>query len=124
VGKLAYGATATLTASQADFMKQVGPGFLTLMMRSSSPQARAAAARIMSKGIISCMSAKMGEAIFIGMRGVGQDTSYIIHADQKANMEAFRREVDSRREQCDADDSYGRLTAQYVNAVRLSSHAN
>jgi conjugative transfer pilus assembly protein TraH len=121
VGKFNSYTDVQLSATQRAFIKQAGNGLLPILASTNDPYARASYARQLTQGIVSCMTSKVGSAIWIGMRGAYHDNSYKMSEAQKANFEAFRSELATRQQACDTDDSLLRFASTQAALIRLPS---
>ncbi len=81
---------------------------------------RAAIAARLSVGIVDCVAAKLGSAIYAAARGAFAENSYTMNDDQRANLEALRQDAVSRQQQCDHSDVMAKTVAAINEAARFT----
>ena len=123
VGLINGGASAQFTSAQMKFLHQANYPIVALLQKTSNPEARKSMARKMRVGIRDCVAAQIGRALYRSAASIGDNNSYNLNDEVKANIERLRVDFMKRQSDCDHDRSVLEI-AQLVNQAAVLTAIN
>ncbi len=122
VGMFNSGNTVTLTPQQIAFIKQSGVPLIGLLTQTSNPNTRSSIAARLEPHIASCISAKVGEALYKSSNGIKDVTGFTLTDDAKKNIDALRVDYLQHQDSCDSAKNVMSVINQLVLTTTLQSN--
>jgi conjugative transfer pilus assembly protein TraH len=122
VGLFNSGNSVTLNPQQIAFINQSGVPLIGLLTKTSNPNTRASIAARLEPHITSCISAKVGEALYKSSNGIKDVTGYTLTDDAKKNIEALRVDYLHQQDTCNSAQNVISVINQLVMATTLQAN--
>ena len=120
VGFFNSGNSVALTAQQVAFLKQSGVPLIGLLTKTSSPEVRASIATQLESHITSCISAKVGEALYKSANGINDIAGYEIPSSAKDQVLHLRNDYLTQQEICNQRTKVISVIDQLVKSQTLT----
>lgn len=103
VGRMSYGGSSSLTAEQIKFIKQANVPLIGLLQKTSNPTTRLKIARMLRTPIENCVAAQLGVALYKSANSIGNNNTYDIGPDSKAEIQRLRDDYTGKQVACAND---------------------
>jgi len=122
VGRFNSASSVQLTSTQVAFIKQSGVPLIGLLTKTSNPDTRSSIAAQLEPHITSCITAKVGEALYKSVNGIKDVTGYTLTDDTKKHIETLRADYLHQQDICNARHNVIAVINQLVMSTTLQAN--
>jgi conjugative transfer pilus assembly protein TraH len=119
VGAFNSGNSVTLTPQQIAFINQSGTPLIGLLTKTSNPATRISIAAQLEPYITSCVTAKVGEALYKSVNGIKSVSGYTLSPDTKPYIENLRTDYMRQQGLCQSNQQVLSVINQIDASTRI-----
>lgn len=119
VGRFNSGNSVSLSAQQVAFIHQSGVPLIAFLTKTTNPDTRRSVAAQLEPYITSCITAKVGEALYRSANGINDVAGYSISTESKQNIKQLRDDYLVQQQVCDQRTAFWQLVNGFNASIAL-----